>query len=58
MTTLKEARKKGKLDEFVKEHEKDQPGNKEKFDKVLDVISHPEKSRLTQETSSQGSSGN
>jgi hypothetical protein len=29
---------------------KDAPGDKDKFDKTLDVISHPEKSRLTQET--------
>lgn len=51
MTTLKKAREQGKLEDFIAEHEKDAPGDKDKFDKTLDVISHPEKSKLTQETS-------
>jgi hypothetical protein len=50
MTTLKKAKEQGKLEDFIAEHEKDAPGDKDKFDKTLDVISHPEKSRLTQET--------
>ncbi len=58
MTTLKDARKKGKITEFVKEHEKDQRGDKQRFDKALDSITHPEKSKSTQETSDQDSSEN
>ncbi len=53
---LKEARKQNNLDKFIKEHSKDPKGDAEKFDKALDSISHPEKSKSTQETSSQGSS--
>ena len=56
MTNLKEARKEGKLKEFIKEHSKDSKGDKEKFDKTLDSMIHPQKSKSTQETSSQGSS--
>ena len=53
---LKEARKQKKLKEFVKEHSKDPKGDAEKFKKTLDSISHPEKSKLTQGTSSRDSS--
>ena len=53
---LKEARNKGNLKQFVKEHVKDPKGDKDKFDKTLDSISHPEKLKSTQETSSQDSS--
>ena len=56
MTNLKEAREQGKHDEFIKEHSKDPKGDAEKFDKTLDSISHPEKSKSTQETSSLDSS--
>ena len=56
MTTLKKAREQGKLEDFIKEHEKDAPGDRDKFDQTLDVISHPEKLKLTQETSAQDSS--
>ena len=55
---LKEARKKGNLDQFIKEHQKDPKGNKDKFNKTLDSITHPEKLKSTQETSSQDSSEN
>ena len=41
MTTLKEAREKGKLDEFIKEHEKDKPGDAERLDKALKKIVKP-----------------
>lgn len=58
MTTLKKAREQGKLEDFIKEHEKDAPGDRDKFDQTLDVISHPEKLKLTQETSAQDSSEN
>lgn len=60
--SLKEARKQGKLDEFVKDREKGPKGDKDKFDKTLDSMTHPsghqEKSKSTQETSSQDSSEN
>jgi hypothetical protein len=35
MTTLREARKQGKLDQFIKEHEEDAPGDREKLDKAI-----------------------
>ena len=35
---LKEARKKGKMKEFIKEHSKDSKGDKEKFEKTLDSM--------------------
>lgn len=35
MTTLKEAQKKGKLDQFIREHESDPPGDMERLDKAL-----------------------
>lgn len=33
--TLKEAREKGKLDQFIKEREKAQPGDADRFEKLL-----------------------
>ena len=56
MTNLKEARNKGKLDQFVKEHDKDPKGDKDKFDQAIDTMTHPGKLKSTQETSSQDSS--
>ena len=50
---LKEARNKGNLKQFVKEHKK---GDKDKFDKAIDSMTHPEKLKSTQETSSRDSS--
>ena len=35
MTTLKEARRKGKLDQFIREHEKDAPGDLDKLDAAI-----------------------
>lgn len=58
MITLKQAAKDRSIEEFIKEHEKEAPGDKDIFDKTLDVISHPEKSKLIQETSVQDSSEN
>ena len=58
MTTLKEARKKGSLDQFIKEHQKDQKGDKDKFDQAIDTITHPERLKSNQETYSQDSSEN
>ena len=52
---LKEARKQNKLKEFIKEHSKDPKGDADLFDKTLDSISHSEKLKSTQETSSQDS---
>ena len=53
---LKEARNKGNLKQFVKEHKKDAKGDKDKFNKVIDSMTHPEKLKSTQETSSRDSS--
>jgi len=52
---LKEAQEKGKIKEFIKEHDRDARGDKGKFNKTLKSIS----SRIpkeAQETSSQDSS--
>ena len=54
-TTLKEARKKGKLEEFIKEHEKDESGDKDKLDKTIDRFVKG-KSKSTEETSEKDSS--
>ena len=35
MTTLKKARKEGRLEEFIAEHEKDLPGDENKLDAIL-----------------------
>lgn len=35
MTTLKKARKDGKIEDFIKEHEKDAPGDTDKLDAVI-----------------------
>lgn len=44
MTSLKEARKsKGKMKQFIKEHEKQEKGDKKKFDKTLNSMTHPER---------------
>ena len=55
---LKKAKEHGNLEEFIKEHENDALGDKDKFDKTLDVISPPEKLKSIQETSVQDSSEN
>jgi hypothetical protein len=57
LKSLKDAKKDGDLETFIRQHEKEPRGDKEKFDKALDIISHPEKSKSTQGTSSQDSSG-
>ena len=38
MTTLKKARKKGKIDDFIKEHEVDPDGDLDKLDAVIKGI--------------------
>lgn len=35
MTTLREARKKGEMDKFIKEHEQETPGDLDKLDAAL-----------------------
>jgi len=35
MTTLKKARESGKLDQFIKEREKDPPGNRKVLEKAI-----------------------
>lgn len=48
MTNLKEARKKGELDKFIKEHEKDAPGDKKRLEKTIKNISrNPKVTRPT-----------
>lgn len=53
MTTLKKAIKEGKLEDFIREHENDAPGDLEKLDKVL---KRPDKSKATPKASSQDAS--
>lgn len=43
-TTLKEARQKGKLDEFIKEHEKDPSADEKDFNRTLDRLAQKKKS--------------
>ena len=50
MTNLKEARDKGKLEEFIKKHEKDAPCDKERLEQTIDCLSRG-KSKSTQGTS-------
>ena len=38
MTSLREARKKGRLDQFIREHEKDAPGD---MDKLYAALKRP-----------------
>lgn len=44
MTTLKQARDAGKLDQFVKEHENDPRGDKRAFDRTLTSMAGKSKS--------------
>jgi len=49
--TLKEAREKGKLDEFIKEHEKDAPGDADAVDDTINNIAtntRPSPSKATE----------
>jgi len=56
-TTLKEAIKKGKLDEFIKEHEKDEPGDEDKLDQLISPRPAQDSSKSTEETSGDHASG-
>ena len=51
MTNLKEARKKNRIEEFIQEHEKDAPGDKERLDSAIDRLAKGKKK------STQGTSG-
>ena len=55
MPNLKEARKKGKLDQFIREHEKDEPGD---LDKLNAAIKRPARGsgKEAPKASSEGSS--
>jgi ferritin-like metal-binding protein YciE len=55
MTNLKKAREKGKLEDFIKEHEDDPKGD---IDKLEEVIKRPsrESGKATRPTSSRESS--
>ena len=55
MINLKEAQKKGKLDEFIKEHEKDPDADQDKFESTLSSVSQG-KLKSTQGTSKKDSS--
>ena len=50
MTNLREARKKGRLDKFIAEHEADAPGDLDKLDAAIGRPSQ-EKSKSDQEAS-------
>ena len=50
MVNLKKAREKGKLEEFIKEHEKDTPCDKERLERTINRLSQG-KSKSTQGTS-------
>ncbi len=54
---LKEARKKGNLEGFIKEHKKDKPADKGKFKALIDSASSG-KLKSTQETSEKDSDDN
>ena len=56
--TLKEAREKGKLQEFIKQHEKDPSGDMDKLEKAIKsaVKGKPKTSRANRATSSRRSS--
>ena len=54
MTSLKEARRKRKIEEFIQEREKDAPGDMDKLDAAIGRPSE-EKSKSGQEASTPGS---
>lgn len=55
MTTLREARKKGNLEQFVREHEKDAPGDLDKLDAVIKRPSQGKSSEAPEASSERGS---
>jgi hypothetical protein len=55
MISLRKALKEGKLEEFIREHEKDAPGDLEKLDKAIKRPAS-DKSKATPKASSRGAS--
>jgi len=45
MTSLREAREKGILDQFIAEHENDAPGDQKAFDATLSAMAGKSKSK-------------
>jgi hypothetical protein len=43
MIDLKKAREKGRLEDFIKEHEKDAPADKERLDNAIDSLAQGKK---------------
>jgi hypothetical protein len=56
--TLKKALKEGRINEFIKEHENDPPGDLERLEKTIRRMARQEKSKEAPGTSGEGSSGN
>ncbi len=52
MTTLKQAREQGKLDQFIKEHEADPEGDEEAFNRAVQAMA--QKSKEAPKASSPG----
>lgn len=57
MTTLRDARKEGKLDKFIKEHEKDATGDLDKLDKAIKRPDRGMSSKPPKASSRDGSGG-
>jgi hypothetical protein len=57
MVTLKDAQKKGKIKEFIKEREKQPPGDKDRFEKTLKSMTRG-KSTKVRKTSRRDDGGN
>ncbi len=57
MTTLKEAQKNNKIDQFIKEHHQDKQGDAKRFKKTLDSMCRG-KSKEVREAPGQDSGGN
>lgn len=57
MTTLREARKKGMLEQFIREHEKDTPGDLDKLDAVIKRPASGKSSGARPASSEDGSDG-
>lgn len=55
MTTLREARQKGKLEQFIQEHESDAPGDLDKLDAVIKRPSPGKSSEAPEASSERGS---
>lgn len=57
MTTLREARKKGQLEKFIREHEKDAPGDLDKLDAAIKRPASGKSSGARPASSEDGSDG-